>query len=179
MKEFNVKPACGIWTIDFFNLPLRLRRNKSKRVMKIRVRTSHAMWFLVGYLIAQHRKYVLSAKFYCWISAVCAVIKFGMNLHVTEFGQVAHAPLPMLSLLCYIASGVRGRPGIYFRIVIVAISFRSFGCECHFEQATEPNYRRALTKDGVEKGSGTVCAVVCPDVCARYMDRGLLLNIMI
>lgn len=38
-------------------------------------------------------------------------IKFGMDLRVTVFGQVAHAPLPALSPLRNIASGVRGGAG--------------------------------------------------------------------
>lgn len=50
-----------------------------------------------------------------------------------------------------------------------------FRCECYSKQTTGPNYRRTLTKDSIEKGSGTVCVAVY----ARYMDRGLLLNIMI
>lgn len=61
----------------------------------------------------------------------------------------------------------------------MVVSFRTLDASVTPGGQQRPNYRRALTKNGVEKGSGTVCVAVCPDVCPRYMDRGLLLNIMI
>jgi len=59
-----------------------------------------------------------------------------MNLRVTVFDQVAHAPLPMLSLW-NIANGVRGGAGdLFFSDSHRGRQLPDFGCECHSERTT-------------------------------------------